>query len=142
MRHIAGRLKAWLVITNEIVIEMIVAIAMINVCLAIIGSIISGEVLRFSLGVLLGTVYAVFIVVYMAKNIETVLELPESEAPKYAKKGYFVRYFAAIAVMIIGLKLEAFHFAGVFLAMMSVKLSVWVRPLAQKIIKGKLGKGR
>lgn len=141
MKHIAGKLRSWMMRMNKIVIEMIAAILLINICIAVIGSIISGEVLKFGLGVLFGTAYAIFAVIHMAETIETILELPKDDAAKYAAKGYFVRYIAAIAVMFPGFKLELFYFLGVFPAMMSVKFSVWMRLLTAKLIK-EFGKGR
>lgn len=142
MKHIIESLKAWLIRSNETLIELIIGILVINVCIVIPGSIISGSVLTFCLGELLGTVYAVFMVIHMTETIENMLDLPEEESSKYAKRGYAVRLVVTIAVMIIGLKFEIFHFVGVFLGMMSIKFSVWIRPLVRKFTVGNLGKGR
>ena len=142
MKRIIESLKAWIIRSNETLIELIIGILVVNVCIVIPGSIISGSVLTFCLGELLGTVYAVFTVIHMTVTIENMLDLPEDESSKYAKRGYAVRLVVTIAVMIIGLKLSIFHFVGVFLGMISIKLSVWIRPLAHKFTAGNLGKGR
>ena len=142
MKRIIESLKAWIIRSNETLIELIIGILVVNVCIVIPGSIISGSVLTFCLGELLGTVYAVFTVIHMTVTIENMLDLPEDESSKYAKRGYAVRLVVTIAVMIIGLKLSIFHFVGVFLGMISIKLSVWIRPLVHKFTTGNLGKGR
>ena len=142
MKRIIESLKAWIIRSNETLIELIIGILVVNVCIVIPGSIISGSVLTFCLGELLGTVYAVFTVIHMTVTIENMLDLPEDESSKYAKRGYAVRLVVTIAVMIIGLKLSIFHFVGVFLGMISIKLSVWIRPLVHKFTARNLGKGR
>ena len=81
----------------------------------------------------MGTVYAVFMVIHMTVTIENMLDLPEEEAPKYAKRGYAVRLVVTVVVIIAGLKFAIFHFAAVFLGMMSIKLSVWIRPLVCRL---------
>ena len=87
MRNIADSLKAWIQRSNETMIELIVGILWINLCIAIAGSIISGSVLTFCLGELLGTIYAVFMVIHMTSTIEESLDLPEEAGAKHAKRG-------------------------------------------------------
>ena len=142
MRHIADNLKAWIQRSNETMIELIAEILAMNVCIAIVGGIISGNILRFCLGVLLGTVYAVFAVIHMTTSIEDALDLPQDAAEKSAKRGYGIRLVIAGIVMIIGLEVTYFHFAGVFLAMMSVKFSALLNPWMHRMITKIKGKGR
>lgn len=142
MKRIIESLKAWIMRSNETLIELIVGILVLNVCIAILGSIISGSVLTFCLGELLGTVYAIFMVIHMTETIENMLDLPEDEGSKYAKRGYTVRLVLTIVIMIVGLKVSLFHFAGLFLGMMSIKFSVWIRPMIRKFTVKYLGKGR
>lgn len=134
MRRIADNLKAWIQRSNETLIELIIGILAVNICTTISGAVISGNVLTFCLGELLGTVYAVFAVIHMAQTIEDSLDMPEDSSSKYAKRGYALRLVIAVVVMIIALKVPVFHFVGVFLAMMGLKIAAWINPLIHKLM--------
>ncbi len=135
-------LKAWIMRSNETMIELILGILLVNLCIAIPGSLITGEALKFCLGELLGTAYAVFAVIHMTDTIENGLDMSEEASAKYARRGYAVRMAVSILVIIIGLRVKIFHFVAVFLGMMSVKFSVWVQPLVHKLTAKYLNKGR
>lgn len=134
MKNIAENLKALIRRTNETLIELMAGIVVIAVLLLAAGIFIPADTVQFELGVLLGIAYALILVIHMTVTIENSLDMPPEDGAKYAKRSYFVRLVLTIAVVIAGLKLPFVHFAGVFLGMMSVKVSVWIRPAVRKYL--------
>lgn len=142
MRNIVENLKAWIQRSNETMIELIVGILAVNICVVIPGGIISGNVLKFCLGELLGMFYAIFMVIHMTRTIEDMLEMPADESVSYARRGYAIRLVVTIIVIIAGLEIPYLGFAGLFIGMISIKISVWIRPLTRKFTTKYLSKGR
>lgn len=134
MKRIVDNLKAWIQRSNRTMIELIIGVLIISGCIVIPGAIISGHILSFCLGTLFGTAYAVFMIIHMTQTIEASLDMPGNDGTKYMRKGYALRLIVTIVVIIAGLKVPFFHFVAVFIAMMSVKISVWIRPLVQRLM--------
>lgn len=128
MKHIADNLKALVKRTNQTLIELIAGIIVLAVILCVAGLFlpIRGT---FIAGVLFGSVYAAVMAVHMTVTIEDSLDLLPDDAAKHMKRGYGFRLILTIAVIIAGLKLPLVHFAGVFAGMMTLKVSVFIRPL-------------
>lgn len=134
MKHIAESLKAFVQRTNRTAIEMIAGIGVLTVLLTAVGLFLPEIRWRFILGTLMGCIYSVFMVSHMTISIEDSLDLMPDEASKHAGRAYGFRLILTIAVVILGLKLPFVHFAGVFAGMMTLKVSVFIRPFVCRYI--------
>lgn len=134
MKHIAESLKALVQRTNKTLIEIIAGIGILAALLTAVGLFLPELRWRFILGALMGCVYSVFMVIHMTTSIEDSLELLPDEASKHAGRAYGFRLILTIVVVILGLKLPFIHFAGVFAGMMTLKVSVFIRPLVCRYI--------
>ena len=103
------------------------------VLLLAIGNLILGGSLKFTLGVLAGTVTAVCLAGYMYHSVLIATEYPEKQAAGYMKRSSLIRMVIMIAV--IGAAVFFFGMHGLFgavLGTLTLKLSALFWPVIHK----------
>lgn len=124
--------------SNETLVELVAGIPPITLIIGITGAFVVSEKLMFCISLLLGAVCAVLLAVHMYVTIDRELDMPDEDAGKYAKRNYALRLIFMVLVVLCGLKLPFLHFPGLFLGMLTLKVSVYIRPLTRKLILRKI----
>lgn len=113
--------------------ELYIGIGLVSVLLLVVGNLILGGNLRFTLGALAGIVTAACLAGYMYHSVLIAAEYPEKQAAGYMKRSSFIRLVIMIAV--IGLAIYFLQLYGLFgavLGILTLKLSALLWPVVHK----------
>ena len=120
--------------SNQTLVELVAGIPPVALVAGIAGVFVVSEKLKFCISLLLGAVCAALLVIHMYVTIDRELDMPDEDAGKYAKRNYVLRLIFMVLVVLCGLKLPFLHFPGLFLGLLTLKVSVYIRPLTRKYI--------
>ncbi len=99
--------------------------------------------LVYSLGVLLGTAIAVFMLFHMYSVLKRALRYDKDTAAKKVRVAALLRMAVMVAgVMLAVLLPEVFSFVGVLLGVLTLKFAAYLQPLTHKFFNKILSKGR
>lgn len=99
--------------------------------------------LVYSLGVLLGTAIAVFMLFHMYAVLKRALRYDEDTAAKKVKLASLFRMVVMAAGIVAAVLLpEVFSFAGVLIGVLTLKFSAYLQPLTHRFFNKILSKGR
>ena len=113
---------------KQIMKGIFVGMAIYVVGVALLGMFFSQDLLSYLLGLLLGTMVAVFLVFHMTKTLDKALDLFETQATKYMRKQSFLRLFVMMVTMVLGLVFPYFNFIAVVLGLLGVKIGALLAP--------------
>ena len=123
---------------HETLVELVAGILPITLIVGVVGAWIVSEKLKFCISLLIGAMGAVLLAIHIYITIDRGLDMVPEDAGKYAKRNYALRLIFMILVVLCGLKLPYLHFGGIFLGLLTLKASVYLRPLTHKIISAKV----
>ena len=127
---------------NETLLELVLGIVPVTVVAAIVGVVLivgvdafkEQSVWRYLWSLLLGAVCAAFVAFHMYMTLNRGLDMLTDDAAKYSRRGYVLRLVFMVLVLLCGLKLPFFNFAGVFVGMLTLKVSIYIRPLTKRML--------
>lgn len=132
------RIKNKLSQYHETLVELVIGILPVTLIIGVGGVFIVSEKLMFCVSLLIGAAAAIFLAVHMFITIDRSLDMVPDDAGKYAKRNYALRLIFMVLVVLCGLKLPFLHFPGLFLGLLTLKVSVYLRPLTHKFISGRI----
>ena len=113
---------------KEIMTGFYIGIGIYAVLIEVIGLFFSGNILSYTLGLLMGVIAAICLFHHMANTLDYALDLPENAATKYVKKQSFLRLLIMLAVLTIGMVIESISFVTVLLGLLGLKIGALVTP--------------
>ncbi|MDO5154530.1 MAG: ATP synthase subunit I [Eubacteriales bacterium] len=105
-----------------------IGIGIYALVIELVGVFFSGDLMAYTLGLLIGTAVATFLIFHMTKTLNRALDLPEVQATKYVRKQTFLRLFFMIVAMSIGLICERVNFIALVLGLLGVKIGALLAP--------------
>lgn len=132
------RIKNKLSQYHETLVELVIGILPVTLIIGVGGVFIVSEKLMFCVSLLIGAAAAILLAVHMFITIDRSLDMVPDDAGKYAKRNYALRLIFMVLVVLCGLKLPFLHFPGLFLGLLTLKVSVYLRPLTHKFISGRI----
>lgn len=113
--------------------DLYVGIGIGAILLSVIGNLILGGSLTFTLGVLAGVITAVCLVSYMYHSVLIATEYPEKQAAGYMKRSSVIRMVIMIAVIGVSVFFLGTHgLFGTVLGTLTLKLSALFWPVIHK----------
>lgn len=134
MKKILTKMRKKINGVNPTLIELLIGIIIITVIIEFISLIFASSKLRFCLSLLIGAVIACIWAISMTMTIETQLELPEEDSVKYARRKYSFRLFFVVLALWIAIHIEEIHLIALLIGLLTLKLTVYIRPLTIKLI--------
>ena len=113
--------------------ELMIGIGILSVLVLLVGNLVLRGNLKFSLGVLAGTVTAVCLSFSMYRSVLIATEFPEKEASGYMKKTALYRM--VIMIVVVGAAayfLQGYGLFGVVIGILTLKLSAFLWPVIHK----------
>ncbi len=119
---------------HETLVELIAGIIPVTVLAGAVGAVFVSEKLSFCLSLVLGAAAAVFLAIHMFVTIDRSLDMFAEDACKYSKRNYVLRLIFMVLLVLCGLKLPGIHFPGLFIGLLTLKASVYLRPVSHRLI--------
>lgn len=127
---IANRISRY----HETLVELIVGIIPPTVVIGAVGCIVVSEKAGFLLSLGLGAFGAALLAIHMFVTIDRSLDMLPEDAGKYSKRSYALRLVFMVLLVLCGLRLPGLHFPGLFLGLLTLKVSVYLRPVVHRVI--------
>lgn len=134
MARMGTKLKNKICRCHETLVELIVGIIPVTVLIGAIGTIFVSDRAAFLLSLGLGAGAAVLLAVHMFVTIDRSLDMFAEDASKYSRRNYVLRLIFMILLVLCGLKLPVLHFPGLFLGLLTLKVSVYLRPVSHRMV--------
>ena len=129
--------------SNETLVELVAGIIPVTVIAGIVGALLIGfvdafeqtSVLKYLYSLILGAVCAALVIMHMYRTLDRGLDMYSTEdAAKYSKRGYVLRLVFMVIILLCGLKFSFLNFAGVFVGLLTLKVSIYMRGLTRKLL--------
>lgn len=117
--------------------ELIAGIILSGVIAGIIGIFFVSHKAGFCISLCIGTFAAGLLAVHMYVTLSRMMDMHEDDRDGYIRRSYVLRFIFMAALVLCGLKIPALHFPGLFLGLLTLKASVYLRPLTHPLV-GKL----
>lgn len=129
---------------KQTLLEMICGIMISSLILGAIGAIVFRPISNFVLGVVFGTVIAVFVLVQLYHSLNKTLDMDSQSAEKIGGRHAIFRLFIMGLALVVGILLsDIFNVIGILLGIFGLKFSAYLQPAIHKIVVTKiLNKGR
>lgn len=113
--------------------DLCIGIVLLSAVVAAVGNLLLRGNVKFSLGVLAGTVTALLLACYMYRSVLIATEYPEKQASGYMKRSSLFRMVIMIAVIgaAIGF-LKLYGLFGTVAGILTLKLSAFLWPVIHK----------
>lgn len=98
----------------------------------VIGIFFSGDVLAYTLGLLVGTAVACALMLHMTFTLNKALDMPENQAVKYTRRQSFVRLLIMLAALLFGVIFNQLNFIALVLGILGIKIGALVAPFFLK----------
>lgn len=115
-------------LVKETFIGFLLGLSVYAVVVEAIGIFFSGDILAYSLGLLIGVVAAILIFAHMAWTLNRAFDYPEAGATKYVRKQTFLRLLLMIVVMIPGLVVPRIRLVSLILGLLGLKIGALIAP--------------
>lgn len=113
---------------------LIIGIIIINIIeIGIIGIFLSNFMYALYIGLIIGTTMAILQILHIQISIKKALNKSPLQAQRVMMTNYFLRNVIGIIVIIIGFNINKMVVLGIILGLFSLKLSVYMTPLLQKL---------
>mgnify|MGYP006988905437 CR=1 FL=1 len=117
---------------KETFIGFLLGLSVYAVVVEAIGIFFSGDILAYTVGLLIGVVAAVLIFAHMAWTLNRAFDYPEAGATKYIRKQTFLRLLMMIIVMLPGLIVHRIRFVSLILGLLGLKIGALIAPFFLK----------
>lgn len=133
------KIKNKICLFHETLVELIIGIFPASVIFGVCGMFFVTDKTGFFLSLVLGACAAVFVAVHMFVTIDRSLDMYAEDAGKYCKRNYIFRLVFMILLILCGLRLPGLHFPGLFLGLLTLKVSVYLRPVIHRFVSRMYG---
>lgn len=133
------KIKNKICLFHETLVELIIGIFPASVFFCVCGMFFVTDKISFCLSLFLGACAAVLLAVHMFVTIDRSLDMYAEDAGKYCKRNYVFRLIFMILLILCGLRLPGLHFPGLFLGLLTLKVSVYLRPVIHRFVSRMYG---
>ena len=107
-----------------------IGILIYTVLVEVIGIFFSGDILSYTLGLLVGTAVACALMLHMTFTLNKALDMPENQAVKYTRRQSFIRLLIMLAALLLGVVFNQLNFIA--LGVLGIKIGALAAPFFLK----------
>lgn len=97
-----------------------------------IGIFFSGDILAYTLGLLVGTAVAVSLMIHIAYTLDKGLDMQENQAMKYTRRQSLIRLGIMLAALLLGVIFDRINFISLVLGLLGIKIGALAAPFFLK----------
>ena len=97
-----------------------------------VGIFFSGDILAYTLGLLVGTAVAVCLMIHIAYTLDKGLDMQENQAVKYTRRQSLIRLGIMLAALLIGVIFDQINFISLVLGLLGIKIGALTAPFFLK----------
>lgn len=109
-----------------------VGIFIYTLVVEVVGIFFSGNILAYTLGLLVGALFAVFLMIHMAVTLDKGLDMPETQAIKYTRRQSFIRLGVMLLALLLGVIFDQLNFIALVLGLLGLKIGALLAPFFLK----------
>ena len=121
-------------LVKETFIGFLLGLAVYSAAIEIVGIFFSGDIIPYTIGLIIGVLAATLIFLHMAWTLNRAFDYPEDGATKYVRKQTFLRLLAMVLVMLVGLMVSGINFIALVLGLFGLKIGALIAPFFLKRI--------
>ena len=115
-------------LVKETFVGFLCGISVYAAAVEIIGAVFSGDILSYTIGLLIGVVAAILIFSHMAWTLDRAMDYPEDGATKYVRKQTLFRLLLMVIVMLFGILIPQIRFIALVLGLLGLKIGALIAP--------------
>lgn len=109
-----------------------VGIFIYTLVVEVVGIFFSGNILAYTLGLLVGALFAVLLMIHMAVTLDKGLDMPETQAIKYTRRQSFIRLGIMLLALLLGVIFDQLNFIALVLGLLGLKIGALLAPFFLK----------
>lgn len=109
-----------------------VGIFIYTLVVEVVGIFFSGNILAYTLGLLVGALFAVLLMIHMAVTLDKGLDMPETQAIKYTRRQSFIRLGVMLLALLLGVIFDQLNFIALVLGLLGLKIGALLAPFFLK----------
>lgn len=109
-----------------------VGIFIYTLVVEVVGVFFSGNILAYTLGLLVGALFAVLLMIHMAVTLDKGLDMPETQAIKYTRRQSFIRLGVMLVALLLGVIFDQLNFIALVLGLLGLKIGALLAPFFLK----------
>ena len=109
-----------------------IGILIYTVLVEVIGIFFSGDILSYTLGLLVETAVACALMLHMTFTLNKALDMPENQAVKYTRRQSFIRLLIMLAALLLGVVFNQLNFIALVLGVLGIKIGALAAPFFLK----------
>lgn len=109
-----------------------VGIFIYTIVVEVVGIFFSGNILAYTLGLLVGAVFAVLLMIHMAVTLDKGLDMPETQAIKYTRRQSYIRLGIMLLALLLGVVFDQLNFIALVLGLLGLKIGALLAPFFLK----------
>ena len=115
-------------LVKETFIGFLLGLLVYAFAIELVGVFFSGDIIPYTIGLLIGVVAAVLIFSHMAWTLNRAMDYPEDGATKYVRKQTFLRLLVMVLVMLPGVLINGINFITLVLGLFGLKIGALIAP--------------
>ncbi len=121
---------------NRTVWELLLGILLTGVILEILGVMIAGDKLYYSIGLLIGVILAVFMTFSISSSVQQAVDRGEGGAKVKMISSYVIRTVVVLLVIILTGVMKLGSLVGLLLGVMTLKVAAYIQPYTHRFLTG------
>jgi len=121
---------------NRTVWELLFGILLTGVILEILGVMIAGDKLYYSIGLLIGVILAVFMTFSISSSVQQAVDRGEGGAKVKMISSYVIRTVVVLLVIILTGVMKLGSLVGLLLGVMTLKVAAYIQPYTHRFLTG------
>ena len=121
---------------NRTVWELLLGILLTGVILEILGVMIAGDKLYYSIGLLIGVILAVFMTFSISSSVQQAVDRGEGGAKVTVISSYVIRTVVVLLVIILTGVMKLGSLVGLLLGVMTLKVAAYIQPYTHRFLTG------
>lgn len=121
---------------NRTVWELLLGILLTGVILEILGVMIAGDKLYYSIGLLIGVILAVFMTFSISSSVQQAVDRGEGGAKVKMISSYVIRTVVVLLVIILTSVMKLGSLVGLLLGVMTLKVAAYIQPYTHRFLTG------
>lgn len=115
-------------LVKETFVGFLCGLSVYAVAIELVGIFFSGDIMPYTIGLLIGIIAATLIFLHMAWTLNRALDYNEDGATKYVRKQTLLRLLAMVIVMLPGLLVSGINFLTLVLGLFGLKIGALIAP--------------
>ncbi len=121
---------------NRTVWELLLGILLTGAILEVLGVMIAGDKLFYSIGLLIGVVLAIFMTFSISSSVQQAVDRGEGGAKVKMISSYVIRTVVVLLVIVLTGVLKLGSLVGLLLGIMTLKVAAYIQPYTHKFLTG------